>query len=178
MEQAEIRRIMIEKRKGVTPQANESAGKAVARQVLALPEVEKASGVMVYLPVSGELDTHPLIHALNQAKKTVLYPVTVGETMVAAQPLTDAFIKGDFGVSVPEKYAVFPNPDVVIVPLTAADIRRFRVGYGKGYYDKFLAQTGAFSVGVCHHFQIVEGIRENPWENPLNVLVSEQAVLR
>ena len=178
MEQAELRRQMIEKRKSVTPQENERAGERVAIQVFALPEIEKAETVMAYLPVRGELNTYPLIRALKQAGKRVAYPVTVGETMVAAIPQTERFVKGDFGVSVPETYAVCEKPDVVIVPLTVADSRRYRVGYGKGYYDKFLAQTGAFSVGVCHHFQMVEKVKENPWEKPLNVLVSDQITLR
>ena len=178
MLQAELRKRMIEQRRSVSPLENESAGERVAQQVFTLSEVNHAQTVMVYLPVRGELNTYPLIRALKQAGKTVVYPVTLGENMVAAQPLTDTFIKGDFGVSVPEKYAVCPNPDVVIVPLTVADTRRFRVGYGKGYYDKFLAQTGAFSVGVCHNFQIVEKLTENPWEKPLNVLISEQTILR
>jgi len=178
MEQAELRRQMIEKRKTVTSGENELAGERVAQQVFTLSEVLQAKTVMVYLPVRGELNTYPLIRALRQVGKTVVYPVTVGESMVAALPENERFITGNFGVPVPEKYVVCEKPDVVIVPLTVADSRRFRVGYGKGYYDKFLAQTGAFSVGVCHHFQIVEKVKENPWEKPLNVLVSECAILR
>ncbi len=178
MEQAEIRKKMIAERKSVPLERAAAAAKSVAKTVFSFPEVQSAQTVMVYLPVRGELNTAPLIQMLKNAGKTVLYPVTKGEELVAAMPESEDFTKGDFGVSVPCVYREIDCPDVVIVPLSAADLRRYRIGYGKGYYDRFLSEKTCFTVGVCYDFQVVEKLRENPWEKPLSAIVGESTVIR
>jgi len=86
----------------------------------------------------------------------------------------------DWGI--PEPVVVSPvymnDPDVIIVPLLAADRYGNRIGYGKGYYDRFLTGASGLRVGLCPDCCLVSDIPIEPHDEQLDVLVTESGILR
>jgi 5-formyltetrahydrofolate cyclo-ligase len=125
-------------------------------KVAELPEYIAASSVMAFVGFSGEPDTDPLFARLSVEGKRLLLPRVEPGGIVAADgdwPL----VAGKFGVQEPTGPAVDVSEiDVVIVPGLAFTLAGDRLGYGQGYYDRFLPMVGAPSVGVCFTDQLVD----------------------
>jgi 5-formyltetrahydrofolate cyclo-ligase len=81
-----------------------------------------------------------------------------------------AFIKSKFGVMEPEGHITYDNQiDYLIAPALAISKDKYRVGYGKGYYDQFLIRSRPKRVvGVIFDFQEVEYIETNPFDQKLD----------
>jgi 5-formyltetrahydrofolate cyclo-ligase len=125
-------------------------------QVAELPQYGRAQTVMAFKSFKGEPDTDPLFARLAADGKRLLLPRVEATGIVPCDGDTDLVASG-FGVHEPTGPAVDRSIiDLVIVPGLAFTRAGDRLGYGKGYYDAFLATLGAFSVGVCFAEQIVE----------------------
>jgi len=65
-----------------------------------------------------------------------------------------------------------------LVPGVCFDKHLYRVGFGKGFYDRFLsANKNIFSIGICYDFQIVDSIEKDPFDVKLNKIISENYVI-
>jgi 5-formyltetrahydrofolate cyclo-ligase len=70
------------------------------------------------------------------------------------------------------------NPDLAFVPGIAFDLNCFRIGYGGGYYDRFLGKRKCFKVGICFDFQIVERIPHEAFDIRMDIVISEKREIR
>jgi 5-formyltetrahydrofolate cyclo-ligase len=98
--------------------------------------------------------------------------------MVAGIPIGDEITTDKFGVIVPKNYSVMDTPDVVFIPLIACDKNKNRIGFGKGYYDKFLQNRNCIKVGICYDFQVVANITPNATDIPLDIIVTESEIIK
>jgi 5-formyltetrahydrofolate cyclo-ligase len=125
-------------------------------KVAELPEYLRADTVMAFVGFSGEPDTDPLIARLAVEGKRLLLPRVEPAGIVPADgdwPL----VPSKFGVQEPTGPAVDVGEiDLVIVPGLAFTVDCDRLGYGQGYYDRFLPTVSALSVGVCFTDQLVD----------------------
>ncbi len=132
----------------------------------------------VYKSFKNEVSTKKLIDFLIAKNKTVAFPVTDALIMSAGIPQTTAQIKSQFGVYEPKEFLVMEKVDVCFVPLVLADTNKNRVGFGKGYYDRFLSNNPCLKIGLAYDFQIVDCITPNPWDIPLDIIVTESRIIR
>ena len=128
---------------------------------------------LLYSSIGDEARTDRLIEELSALGKKVYLPRVEGENIVAV-PYGN-LKKGAFGIDEPEGEAYYGAIDVVVVPLLAINSRGFRLGYGKGYYDRFLSANKAFAVGYGYDFQRDE-FDEDKWDMPVKAFVSEKGV--
>lgn len=117
-----------------------------------------ANIVMAYWPLPDEVDIRPLLTSLLAAGKTVVLPkVTGDETMeLRRMDSEDDLKEGAFHIMEPvgEPFEDYDSIDVALVPGVAFDAAGHRLGRGRGYYDRFLAdKTRLLKVGVCFPFQ-------------------------
>lgn len=126
-------------------------------QVAVLPEYRSARTVMAFVGCKGEPDTDPLFARLAADGKRLVLPRVEGQRLVVGEG-SAARVTSDFGVSEPQGPAIDPSEiDLVIVPGLAFTDRGARLGYGGGYYDRFLAELPAVpTVAVCFSEQLVD----------------------
>ena len=126
------------------------------------PAFTEAETVFCYISAHGEVDTYELIQELLTYKK-VLVPYCINEDgdMIAC-PINslEDLKEGKFKIPEPESPEEFPKEkiDFVIVPGVAFDKNGYRLGYGKGYYDRFLEGITPFKLGVCQREFFLEEI--------------------
>jgi 5-formyltetrahydrofolate cyclo-ligase len=125
-------------------------------EVAELPEYRRAKSVMAFVGFSGEPDTDPLFARLSVEGKRLLLPRVEATGIVPADgdwPL----VASKFGVQEPTGPAVDVGEiDFVIVPGLAFTVAGDRLGYGQGYYDRFLPTVAAPNAGVCFADQLVD----------------------
>jgi 5-formyltetrahydrofolate cyclo-ligase len=134
--------------------------------------------VHAYLPMGNEIDISPLIEKLLKNNTTVVVPKIVKNRTLEHLVLTslDNLEPGVYGTSHPKKGVVFTGDiDLVLVPGLAFDTENYRLGYGGGYYDAFLAEfPTAFTVGLAYPFQQLKTVPKEAHDACLDqVLVKE-----
>ncbi len=139
----------------------------------------RAKRFFVYLSAFTEVDTGSLIARLHEADKTVCLPRITDEGGMSAVKCArdEPFTAGRYGILQPKAGADTPC-EVVLIPLLCADLAGNRLGYGGGYYDRYLkAHPQAVRVGVCYRAQIFEQVPAETWDEPLDYLLCEEGVL-
>ena len=178
MDEKNLRKSIIKMRDGLDEATLSLSSATITESLFDIRGFADFSSYFVYNSFRGEAPTNEIINRLKSMGKTVLYPLTVGDTMYAVKPEGEKFEKDKFGVYVPEKYSIIDNVDVVIVPLVACDKNLNRIGFGKGYYDRFLRDRQCFKIGICHDFQVVDEIDPKEWDVPLDIIITEKRILR
>ena len=177
--QQEIRNNIKNLRKNLDSATANSLSNIIIDNVLGLKEIKQNDTFMVYNSLKTEVQTDRLITALKSQNKTVAYPITVGDDMVAGVPCgSNGYKKSSLGVIEPLEYTVLDSPSVVIVPLVACDKNLNRIGMGKGYYDRYLSGKSAIKIGICYDFQVVDKIIPNKTDIPLDIIITEKQILR
>ncbi len=178
MDEKTLRKSIIKMRENLDKETLRLSSAIITESLFALDGFADFSSYFVYNSFRGEVDTNEIINRLKSMDKTVLYPLTVGDTMYAVKPESEKFEKDKFGVYVPSKYSIVNNVDVVIVPLVACDKNLNRIGFGKGFYDRFLRDRQCLKIGICHDFQVVDEIDPKEWDVPLDIIITEKRILR
>lgn len=130
----------------------------------------------------NEVNTHSLINELIKQGKKVVVPVTNFEsTTLNHKHLTDfdRLKKNKWGVLEPVKgeMADINNLELVIVPMAGGDEDKNRLGYGKGFYDRFLREASCPTIGLLFELGMVDQIPVEHFDVRLNKLITEKRVI-
>lgn len=177
-----MRKINKAKRKKMKPFEIEEKSKKAAEIFLNSDIYKNAKTIMLYHPLGNETDTSYIFKCALNDKKTVVYPITDMKTNELTAVTADgntSFSKGGYSVFEPISKNVIDKKliDVVIVPGIAFDKRGYRVGFGKGCYDRFLENIDAIKVGFCYDFQITDRIMADEYDVCMNYLVCENGLV-
>lgn len=143
-----------------------------------LPEVLSAETVMVFCGVGREPDTAPLIRTLLERGQQVALPVCLPGRRLEARVITDEnqLVPGKFGIPEPD----FSCPAVslseigaILVPGLMADRRGYRLGYGGGYYDRWLAGYEGFTAMVCPEERLVDSLPHEAFDLPVTLVLTD-----
>ena len=141
--------------------------------------------VMVYLAIGNEYNLDSYIDYLIKKGSSVYVPVCTGEgTMEASllKNLDDDLEIGTFGIRAPKKEAQrFVDPtvlDAVIVPGVGFDKDGNRLGFGGGFYDRYLPRTKTLcrKIAVCHDFQIVDQAYPEEHDFQMDMIITNQQI--
>ena len=142
-----------------------------------LPHIGSASAIGTYHPMKDEIDPTPIVDALAAAQHVVALPWFAARDAVMMFRTAPAEQPGPWGVLQPGADAAAVAPEIVLVPLVAADAACNRIGHGKGHYDRALThlrQSGAVrTIGLAWDMQILdEMIDADPWDVPLDAIAT------
>lgn len=175
MNKKELRRAISEKKRALTPEKMDTASRELARQFCALPAYAGAKTVYGYLSYNQEVRTGYVLEQALRDGKRVAVPKVYGEEMRFIY-ITDlsAVAPGSYGI--PEPLADEPVADdpraLVLMPGLAFDGQGNRMGYGGGFYDRFLAREPAHpTVALCYGFQLVKQIPVQEHDVPVDTVL-------
>ena len=175
--QAEIRSKMLKERAKLSESEVYLKSQIIQNKVLALLQIKDKTTFFVYNAFKNEVDTLKIINELKSQNKTVCFPLIKGEVMYAAKPLSNDFILDKYGIKTPKEYELVNSVEVAIIPLIACDNLKNRIGFGKGYYDRFLNDKNILKIGICYDFQVVENFIVNEWDIPLDIIITENQTI-
>lgn len=149
----------------------------ICRHFFSVPKIVGADSFFVYNALAGEAATGNILARLLAENKKVYLPRTECKEMFAVRWEGQALQKGAFGIYEPGGEPFFGEIDVCVLPLLAADGQFYRLGYGGGYYDRFLSGKNIFKVGLCYDFQLTGRVPHEPHDIRLDALVTDKRIL-
>lgn len=178
MTNADIRAEMKKKRSSMPTAEVEVYSDMIFNKIKLLDFIFERQKFLIYKDFKNEVKTKKIIDFLIKLGKTVAHPITIGENMLAAIPTGKGTERDSFGIEIPKIYEIMTLPEVIFVPLLACDVNKNRLGFGKGYYDRYMSEKSTLKIGLCYDFQVVNGISVNSWDVPLDIIVTEKRIIR
>ncbi len=168
---------MIEKRRSLRWKKRVFAHRIIHSTLLARSEWQKAETICLYISTPDEVDTRKL---LRENKSFVVPRVSGSQLVLCEVGQRDDLVEGAYGIL--EAKLACPtrdssSVDVFIVPGVAFDRYGFRLGRGKGYYDRLLQGVKATKIALSYSFQIVPRLPHKKYDIPMDVVISEKEVL-
>jgi 5-formyltetrahydrofolate cyclo-ligase len=170
----DIRKAMLGKRRALDPETVSMHSASVIRRIEALDCFKTASVIGVYKAFGGEID----LCGLRHPDAVFVYPRVEGNVIRFILPEDDnAFEKSAFGVMEPLGGIIMDEAiDLLLVPAVAISSSLDRIGYGKGFYDRFLRDhRPPCVIGVVHAFQIVEFFDVSEGDQKLDMVITEES---
>jgi 5-formyltetrahydrofolate cyclo-ligase len=184
-DKGDIRRRILQARNAMAGGELASGSRVITRRLTELDQIRRASTLMVYLGFGSEVLTDDLILWGWEEGKRIAVPLcrSVSRELIACR--IDGFDElecGHYGIREPKADLLRPVPpgeiDAVVVPAVAFDRQGHRLGYGGGYYDRFLpGAPRATRIGVAFARQIVPEIPASPHDVAVDCIVTEREII-
>ena len=172
MRKQEIRCFVRQRKRAMTEAEITEKSAALAARFLATDAYRNAKTVYGYLPFNHEVRTLPILQQAQLDGKRIALPKCYGNQMrfILVEDLS-AVAPSAFGA--PEPIADSPVADdrdaLVLMPGIAFDMAGHRIGYGGGYYDRFLASEPSHpTIALCYDFQIFDHLETDTYDIPVN----------
>ena len=175
MDKTELRRRIREKKRAMTPEEIEERSRELGRQFAATEAYRKAKTIYGYMPYNQEVRTVPMLEQALRDGKKVAVPKVFGDEMKFIW-LTDLTQVEKGYAGIPEPVADGPVADdetaLVLMPGLAFDPEGHRIGYGGGFYDKFLAgEPGHPTIALCYPFQVFPHLETEAHDLPVDTVI-------
>lgn len=149
---------------------------AVCRRLAAMPVVSQADTILAYLAFRNEVDLRPLFDLLPNIRWVL--PRIQGKRMTLHPYEPERLVRHRYGILEPRPDAPMVEPDeidVVLLPGVSFDAQGGRLGFGGGFYDRFLLQTDATRIGVCYDCCLAEELPCAEHDQPVDWVVTPTA---
>ncbi len=180
-----LRQQMLTQRKALSGGQWQVNSRLAQQQLLGLEEFLVSACVALYSPLMNEIDTALLRERAFAGGKRVLYPLVCGDQMVFRQVEGEhQLAPGSFGILEPCSLGLDHTAeaaDLIVIPGVAFDLNGHRIGFGKGYYDRFLQNPDlkACLVGFCHDFQLRDDFIPADFHDVrMDMIVTESRIIR
>ncbi len=182
MDKSGLRKEFIGKRKSLLSDEKAGLDGLVFKNAVSMPQYVRSDAVLIYVSSEIEVDTCRIISHSFKLGKTVAVPKCIdanGEMKFKIIRDENDLCKGMFGISEPKAECPDFNGGlertVCFVPALAFDRSGNRLGYGKGYYDRFLKDFGGITVGLCYSDFLVDVLPVNSYDINVDFIVTENA---
>ena len=175
MDKKELRRSIRERKRAMGEEEIESRSEALRRLFLASEAYQNAKTIYGYLPYNQEVRTVSMLEQALKDGKRVAVPKCYGSEMKFI--FLDDLSKVEKGYAgIPEPIADGPVADdttaLVLMPGMAFDPQGHRIGYGGGFYDKFLAaEPGHPTLALCYEFQMLPHLETEEYDIPVDYVI-------
>lgn len=185
----QIRKTISAKRKALSAEQQTHLSEIISDKIIATDYFQNSQHIALYLAHHGEVSLSNAIKTAEQLNKTIFLPVVIDDNTMHFYPYksSDALITSHFGTQEPNTKNLTPidthELDLICMPLVAFDSMAYRIGRGKGYYDKALAfkqknETAKPKlIGAAYDFQKIEYADPEDWDIPLDMVVTESMLL-
>lgn len=181
----ELRRRLLKQRKALSQSTFKKASAEIIDKLKQEIEYRNAETIHCYVSMNDrrEVDTRKLIKEMLSSGKKVVVPVTNFQEGTLSHILLSSYDKleaNKWGVPEPaDGKEVLPEElELVIVPMVAGDESCNRIGYGEGFYDRFLDQVTCSKIGLIFERNVVEKVPVEDFDVPLDKIVTESRVIK
>lgn len=183
-----LRRELIARRAALPEAEQHSLSTAILARLRSVPAWAEAREVLTYMPIRGEVNTAPLLEELWERGSRVLLPRCrpdePGLMDVACATCLEDLSLGMYGILEPAEdrctALIDATPDLILMPGVGFDRTGYRLGFGAGFYDRFLSGSAAPQatlIGLAYSFQVLNALPWEPWDVPVHAVITENEIL-
>jgi 5-formyltetrahydrofolate cyclo-ligase len=172
-------------RETISPSLSVSESKEIVGKIQNMPIYQKAKTIMLYQAIRGEVDSQEIINLAVKDGKKVVFPAVIDKSKktMGAFAFSESEEAGNIvmGIKQPEiKNEISKDEiDLIVVPGVVFDEDCYRVGYGQGYFDRWLKGIKKEKiVGLAYDFQIIDRVPRESFDESLGMIVSGKRIVR
>ena len=178
-ERKSLRSFLLEKRDNTSFDFMKIASEKIQKRLKKINAFRDAQKIGVYYPIGSEILTQDIIQELFSNGKDVFLPKVIGKNM-EFRKITDfsSLEKGSFDIMEPKDDCEIDNDlDVVLVPTVGISPSGVRLGYGHGFYDRFLAEHKSVTISLTMEKQIIKKIPKSEHDIMIDWIITEDRIL-
>ncbi|NND87155.1 MAG: 5-formyltetrahydrofolate cyclo-ligase [Nitrosopumilus sp.] len=179
-EKKSLRNLLLEKRDNTSYDLMKIASAKIQKKLKKIYAYKNATKVGIYYPIGSEILTQDIIQELISDGKEVFLPKVVGKNLEFRKITSFSSLeKGNFDIMEPKDDCPTDNNlDVVIVPTIGITPDGIRLGYGHGFYDRFLAENKTTTISITLDKQIVKRIPKDDHDVLIDWIVTEDRMIQ
>ncbi len=180
-DKAALRKYFLVKRKELAEEEKIRIDKGITANILNSKIYKDADSVFVYVSTKYEINTAVIIENALYTGKTVCVPLCGKNGEMSARRITSIkeLSEGHYGIPEPPLSSeTVEHPELALVPALSCDMMGYRLGYGGGYYDRFLKRVRSVYMALCAESRLVETLPHDGFDRRCGWVVTERQVLR
>ena len=175
-----LRDLLLERRDNTSHDLLKIASKKIQKRLDKIFAFKNAKKIGVYYPIGSEIFTQDIIQELLSKGREVFLPKVIGESMEFRKIIDFSSLEpGNFDIMEPkEECPVDNNLDVILIPTVGISQTGVRLGYGYGFYDRFLAKNKTVAISLTLEKQIIKNIPKSEHDIIMNWIVTEDKMTK
>ena len=178
-QKSSLRRLLLEKRDNTSFDLMNIASKQILKRLKKIRPFKDAQKIGAYYPIGSEIPTQDIIQEVLSSGKEMYLPRVAGSEMEFRR--IDDFSsleRGSFDIMEPRQDCPVDNSlDVILVPTVGISPKGVRLGYGHGYYDRFLTKNKTVTIALTLEKQIIRNIPKSEHDVLIDWIVTEDRIL-
>jgi 5-formyltetrahydrofolate cyclo-ligase len=160
----------------VTEEERRQRSRTLCERLLCHPRFRQAARCLLFHALPDEPDLSDVLRA-GVGEPRLYLPTVVGDELLPRAYTPAALTRGAFGIMEPQGAPLLQlsRGDLIVVPGVAFDVQGYRLGRGRGYYDRFLslpAFSSAYRIGCCFDFQLIDSVPREPHDVCVDEILS------
>jgi 5-formyltetrahydrofolate cyclo-ligase len=179
-EKESLRNRLLETRDNTSFDLLKIASEKIQKKLKKIYAFKNAQKIGVYYPIGSEIFTQDIIQELISQGKEVFLPKVTGETMEFRKIIDFSSLEhGSFDIMEPkEDCPIESNLDVILVPTVGIDLSGVRLGYGYGFYDKYLTENKTTTISLTLEKQIIKKIPKSDHDILIDWILTEDQMIQ
>jgi len=180
-----LRKQILNKRKSFSQEQLQEKNSKIFEKLFSLQEFSQVNNIGVYVSFNNEVETRKIIEKLLELKKNLFAPVMdFGNEHFSYAKISslENLTENKYGVLEPKEkeFVEASQIDVFLVPGAAFDSQRNRIGWGKGYYDKFFNKNNPSGkkIGLFFEFQLIKEVPVESFDVKMDFIITEKEIYR
>ena len=175
-----LRDLLLERRDNTSHDLLKIASKKIQKKLDKIFAFKNAKKIGVYYPIGSEIFTQDIIQELLSKGKEVFLPKVMGESMEFRKIIDFSSLEpGNFDIMEPKEECPVDNDlDVILVPTVGISQTGVRLGYGYGFYDRFLAKNKTVAISLTLEKQIIKNIPKSEHDIIMDWIVTEDKMTK
>ena len=174
-----LRNLLLKKRDNTSFDLMKIASENIHKKIKKITEFKDATRVGAYYPIGSEVFTQDIVQEMISNNKEVYFPKVIGKKIDFRRVMEFSDLeKGSFDIMEPKEECKIDNKlDVILVPTVGISPKGVRLGYGHGFYDRFLAENKTTTISLTLEKQIIKNIPKSEHDVIIDWIVTEDRVL-
>jgi len=180
IKKAALRKYLLEKRDATSAELRNISSEMIHQNLMQITSFTNSQNIACYFPIGSEVDTHDIMLDILQQNKNLLLPRIVNDNLefYIVENL-EKLEKGSFEIMEPKDSCKKAKKiDCILIPTVGISKLGYRLGYGRGYYDKFLSLTDTVKISLTYSKQIVKSIPSDLHDIKMDWIVTEDESMK
>lgn len=178
-EKSSLRKLLLARRDNLSADFINIASKQIQKNLKRIDAYKAAKTIASYYAIGSEVKTQDIMQEILSEGKTLAIPKVIGDELVfCIVKKFEDLEKGEFDIMEPKQNCPEIHKfDIILIPAVAMTRTGLRLGYGKGFYDRFLAEKKITSIALTYSKLIVKNIPTSNSDIPIRWIVTEDEVI-